>query len=165
VVRAWEAALRPAEDAGIRVVRLRLGVVLSARGGVPSRLRLPFSLGLGGRIGSGAQPMSWIGLDDLLDIILLAVTDANLAGPLNAVAPEPTTNGRFTKALARVLRRPAVLPLPAPVVRTIFGEMGEELLLSGQSVLPARLRERGFRWRAPQLEQALGRELGAWPRS
>ena len=165
VVRAWEAALRPAEDAGIRVVRLRLGVVLSARGGVLARMRLPFSLGLGGRIGSGAQPMSWIGLDDLLDIILLAVTDANLAGPLNAVAPEPTTNGRFTGALARVLRRPAVLPLPAPVVRTIFGEMGEELLLSGQSVLPARLRERGFHWRAPQLEQALGRELGAWPRS
>ena len=165
VVRAWEAALRPAEDAGIRVVRLRTGVVLAARGGVLARLRLPFSVGLGGPIGGGSQPLSWIGLDDLLDVILLALTDANLAGPVNAVAPEPTTNGGFTAALARVLRRPALLPLPAAAVRTIFGEMGNEVLLSGQGVLPGKLRERGFRWRTPQLEQALRRELGAWPRS
>ena len=165
VVRAWEAALRPAEEAGIRVVRLRVGVVLAARGGVLARLRLPFSLGLGGPIGSGTQPMSWIGLDDLLDVILLALTDPNLAGPVNVVAPQPTTNRDFTKALARVLRRPALLPLPAIAVRTIFGEMGEEVLLSGQGVLPGRLGERGFRWRTPQLEQALQRELGAWPRS
>ena len=165
VVRAWEEALAPAEQAGIRVVRVRAGVVLSARGGMLARVRLPFLAGLGGPIGSGDQPLSWIGMDDLLDVFLLALTDPNLAGPVNAVAPEPTTNRSFTAALARVLRRPAVVPLPAFVVRTLFGEMGEELLLSGQAVRPARLQALGFRWRAPALEQALAGELGACPRS
>jgi uncharacterized protein (TIGR01777 family) len=165
VVRAWEDALRPAEQAGIRVVRVRAGVVLSARGGMLARVRLPFLAGLGGPIGSGDQPLSWIGLDDLLDVFLLALTDLNLAGPLNAVAPEPTTNRGFTSALARVLRRPAVVPLPAFVVRAVFGEMGQQLLLSGQAVRPARLQALGFRWRAPALEQALAGELGACPRS
>ncbi len=165
VVRAWEDALRPAEQAGIRVVRVRAGVVLSARGGMLARVRLPFLAGLGGPIGAGEQPLSWIALDDLLDVFLLALTDLNLAGPVNAVAPEPITNRRFTVALARVLRRPAVLPLPGFVVRAAFGEMGEELLLSGQAVLPARLQTLGFRWRAPALEQALAWELGACPRS
>lgn len=165
VVRAWEAALKPAEDAGIRVVRVRAGVVLSVRGGVLARLRLPFSLGLGGPIGGGSQPLSWIGIDDLLDVFHLAIGDPGLAGPVNAVSPEPATSRTFAAALGRVLRRPAVLPLPAPVVRTIFGEMGEELLLSGQGVVPGRLQERGFGWRTPRLEQALARELGAWPRS
>lgn len=165
VVRAWEGALRPAEEAGIRVVRVRAGVVLSVRGGMLARVRLPFSAGLGGPIGSGEQPLSWIALDDLLDVFLLAVTDSNLAGPLNAVAPDPTTNRGFTATLARVLRRPAVVPLPSFVVRAVFGEMGEELLLSGQAVLPARLQALKFQWRAPALEQALARELGACPRS
>ncbi|HET9298709.1 MAG TPA: TIGR01777 family oxidoreductase, partial [Candidatus Polarisedimenticolaceae bacterium] len=165
VVRAWEDALRPAEEAGIRVVRLRTGVVLSVRGGMLARVRLPFLAGLGGPIGSGEQPLSWIALDDLLDVFLLALTDLNLAGPVNAVAPEPTTNRRFTAALARVLRRPAVVPLPGFVVRAVFGEMGEELLLSGQAVRPARLQTLGFRWRTPALEQALAWELGACPRS
>jgi len=165
VVRAWEDALRPAEEAGIRVVRLRTGVVLSARGGMLARVRLPFAAGVGGPIGSGEQPLSWIALDDLLDVFLLALTDLNLAGPVNAVAPAPTTNAGFTAALARVLRRPALVRLPTLVVRTIFGEMGEELLLSGQAVRPSRLTALGFRWRAPELEQALARELGTCPRS
>jgi uncharacterized protein (TIGR01777 family) len=165
VVQAWEAALAPAEEAGIRVVRVRTGVALSARGGMLARLRLPFSLGLGGPVGGGDQPLSWIGMDDLLDVYLLALADSGLRGPVNAVAPEPATSRTFAAALGRVLGRPAALPLPAPVVRTIFGEMGEELLLSGQRVLPGRLRERGFGWRTPGLEQALARELGAWPRS
>jgi NAD dependent epimerase/dehydratase family enzyme len=116
-------------------------------------------------MGNGEQPMSWIALDDLLDVFLLAVTDANLSGPLHAVAPRPLTNREFTATLARVLRRPAVMPLPAAVVRVLFGEMGEELLLSGQAVRPARLQARGFHWRAPELTQALERELGSWPRS
>ncbi|HEX5042938.1 MAG TPA: TIGR01777 family oxidoreductase [Candidatus Polarisedimenticolaceae bacterium] len=165
VVRAWEDALLPAEQAGVRVVRVRTGVVLSVRGGMLARVRLPFLAGLGGPIASGKQFLSWIALDDLLDVFLLALTDSNLKGPVNAVAPEPTTNRGFTAALARVLRRPAVVPLPAFVVRAVFGEMGEELLLSGQAVRPARLESMGFRWRAPALEQALARELGAWPRS
>jgi uncharacterized protein (TIGR01777 family) len=165
VVRAWEDALLPAEQAGIRVVRVRAGVVLSVRGGMLARVRLPFLAGMGGPIGSGEQPLSWIALDDLLDVFLLALTDSNLAGPVNAVAPAPTTNRGFTAALARVLRRPAVVPLPGFVVRAIFGEMGEELLLSGQAALPVRLQALGFRWRAPALEQALARELGACPRS
>ena len=157
---AWEEATKPAEVAGIRVVHLRIGLVLAAAGGVLAKLRTPFSLGLGGPVGSGRQGMSWISLDDLLGAVVHCVRDASLSGPVNAVSPDPRSNADFGRALGRVMRRPAIAPLPAPVVGALFGEMGRELLLRGAFVQPRRLLERGFRFEHARLEQALAFELG-----
>ena len=157
---AWEEATKPAEVAGIRVVHLRIGLVLAAAGGVLAKLRTPFSLGLGGPVGSGRQGMSWISLDDLLGTIMHCVRDESLSGAVNATAPDPRSNAEFGAALGRVLRRPAFAPLPAPVVGALFGEMGRELLLRGSFVQPRRLIERGFRFEHAKLEQALAFELG-----
>lgn len=156
---AWEAATEPAREAGIRVVCLRIGIVLDARGGALARMLPPFRLGLGGRIGHGRQYMSWIALDDLVGVILRAIDDARLAGPVNAVAPQPVRNAEFAAALGRVLRRPARLPLPGAVVRLLLGEMGRDLLLAGARVRPARLAESGFAFEHPEIEAALGRLL------
>ncbi|HKQ61280.1 MAG TPA: TIGR01777 family oxidoreductase, partial [Candidatus Polarisedimenticolaceae bacterium] len=161
VCQAWEQASEPAERAGIRVVRLRIGVVLSGRGGALARMLPPFRLGLGGRIGDGRQVMSWIALDDLVGAIHFALYRAELHGAVNATAPEPVTNAEFAATLGRVLRRPAVVPLPAVVVRGLLGEMGQELLLSGAHVVPGRLEAAGFRFLRPGLESALRHELGA----
>jgi uncharacterized protein (TIGR01777 family) len=158
--REWEEATRPAEVAGIRVVHLRIGLVLTSAGGVLARLRTPFSLGLGGPVGTGNQGMSWIALDDLLGAVLHCIRDGRMSGPVNAVAPDPRSNRDFGRALGRVLRRPAVAPLPAAVVSALFGEMGRELLLRGAFVQPRRLLEHGFRFDFPRLEQALAFELG-----
>jgi uncharacterized protein (TIGR01777 family) len=158
--RAWEAAAEPAERAGIRVVRLRTGIVLSARGGALAKMLTPFRLGLGGRLGTGRQYMSWVGHDELLAVIDHALASGGLAGAVNAVAPEPVRNAEFTRVLGRVLRRPAVLAVPTFAIRTILGEMGQELLLSGARVAPRRLTEGGFRFRFPDLEAALRFELG-----
>ncbi|MEE8434005.1 MAG: TIGR01777 family oxidoreductase [bacterium] len=160
VCRAWEAAADPAREAGIRVVHLRAGMVLAAEGGAMGKLVLPFRLGLGGRLGSGHQYMSWIAMEDLLGIIQTALFDDGLSGPVNAVAPEPPTNREFTRALGRVLKRPTVLPVLAPVVRLLFGEMGQSLLLEGQRVVPARLLAMEFPYLFPTLEAALRDELG-----
>lgn len=156
---AWERATDAARDAGIRVVNIRIGIVLSARGGALAKLLTPFRMGLGGPVGSGAQGMSWIDLDDLLGAIRFAI-GADLHGPVNAVAPAPCSNAEFGRALGRVLGRPASMPLPAAAVRAMFGEMGERLLLEGAFVAPAKLSAAGFRWSLPALEDAIRFETG-----
>jgi uncharacterized protein (TIGR01777 family) len=160
VCREWEAACGPAVQKGIRVVNLRTGMVLSAAGGVLQRMLLPFRMGLGGRIGSGRQYMSWIALDDLVGVVVHALTCDTLAGPVNAVAPNPVTNLEFTRTLGRVLRRPTVLPVPAFALRLAFGEMADALLLASARVQPARLAASGYVFRYPELEGALRHVLG-----
>jgi len=155
VVRQWEAAAQPAREAGVRVVSLRIGVVLAGSGGALRPLLLPFRLGLGGRIGSGKQYWSWIALDDVAGAIIFALQTESLAGPVNAVGPAPVRNAEFVRALARVLHRPAIFPLPEFVVRAMPGGMGRELLLTSARVLPARLNAAGYRFRYPDLEPAL----------
>ncbi|HZI41775.1 MAG TPA: TIGR01777 family oxidoreductase [Gemmatimonadaceae bacterium] len=156
---AWEEAAAPASAAGIRVLFLRTGVVLNPAGGALAKLLLPYKLGLGGRVGSGAQWMSWIGLEDWLNAVGFALA-ANLAGPVNLVAPNPVPNVDFVKTLARVLGRPAMMPLPEAAVELLFGEMGRSTLLGSQRVHPRRLHEAGFEFSHPTLEQALRAELG-----
>jgi uncharacterized protein len=156
VCRAWEAATAPAEDAGIRVVQLRMGVVLSPRGGALAQMLPVFKLGLGGRLGSGDQIMSWIHLDDVVSAYVHALSAPELEGPVNAVAPEPVPNADFTRILASVLHRPALLPVPAAALKLALGrDLAEQALLGGQYVLPRRLTTSGFHWRYPQLEVAL----------
>lgn len=156
---AWEAAAEPARKAGIRVVHVRIGIVVAARGGVLGALRTPFALGVGGPVGSGRQMMSWIALDDLLGIVRTALSTP-LEGPVNAVAPHAVSNREFGQRLGRVLHRPAVAPLPAAAVSAAFGELGRELLLGGSCVRPAVLEHAGFEWLLPTLESALRFELG-----
>jgi hypothetical protein len=155
VCRDWEAAAAPAARHAIRVVHTRFGLVLSATGGALPRMLLPFRLGLGGRVGSGAQYWSWVALDDVVEAIRHAIATAPLAGPVNVVAPAPVTNREFTATLGRVLRRPTLLPLPAVAARLALGEMADALLLSSARVVPARLRAAGFVFRFPTLEGAL----------
>jgi uncharacterized protein (TIGR01777 family) len=160
VCRAWEEALEPARARGIRVVSLRFGVVLSPRGGALRKMLPPFRLGLGGRIGSGRQWMSWISIDDAIGAIHAAIRDDAMSGPVHAVSPQPVTNAEWTRILGRVLRRPTLVPMPALVARTALGEMANELLLSSQRVLPRRLEEARYRFRDPDLEGCLRRLLG-----
>lgn len=160
VCREWEDACEPARKAGIRVVNPRIGVVLGAAGGALRKMLAPFRLGLGGRIGSGRQYLAWIALDDLLEVILYALVAPDLEGPVNAVAPAPVTNLEFTRTLARVLRRPAFLPLPGWAARLALGEMAEELLLASARARPCRLLEAGFVFHHPVLEAALRHALG-----
>lgn len=155
VAREWEAAAKPAVDAGIRVIHLRFGVILSPRGGALARMLLPFKLGAGGRIGNGRQWWSWISLDDALGAIRHAIETPSLSGPANAVAPNPVTNTEFTKILGRVLGRPTILPMPAFAARLALGEMAEHLLLASTRVEPRRLLETGFVFKLPELEGAL----------
>jgi uncharacterized protein len=156
----WEAAAEPARGAGIRVVHPRFGVVLSPKGGALKKLLLPFRLGLGGRIGSGSQWMSWISLDDAVGSIIHALLNETLRGPLNVTAPEPVTNRDFTRALGKVLARPTPLPVPATVLRLVLGEMARGTLLASARVLPSRLLESGYRFDQPELEGALRHVLG-----
>jgi uncharacterized protein (TIGR01777 family) len=160
VCRAWESAAEPASAAGIRVVHLRLGVVLAANGGALEKMLLPFLMGGGGAIGSGRQGMSWVALDDVLGAIHFVLTSDGLSGACNVTSPHPIPQREFAKTLARVLRRPAVVPMPSIAVRLLFGEMGERLLLEGAFVIPARLQGAGFPFRWPVLEDALRFELG-----
>jgi len=155
LARDWEAATEAAEHAGVRTVVLRTGVVLAAEGGALPRMLTPFRLGLGGRIGSGRQWMSWVAIEDVIAIIRFALATDELHGPLNVVAPNAATNAEFTRTLARVLHRPALLPVPGFVVRALLGEMGEALLLGSARVRPRRLEKRGFTFRYPELEDAL----------
>ena len=151
----WESAMRPAIERGIRVVILRIGVILSARGGALARMIVPFKVGAGGKIGSGRQYMSWILLDDVVGAINHALGVESLQGPVNAVAPSPVTNAEFTSALGRVLSRPTVFPLPAFAARLALGEMADELLLAGARVAPRKLVESGYAFKHDQLEAAL----------
>jgi uncharacterized protein (TIGR01777 family) len=160
VCREWEAAADSARAAGIRVVHPRLGIVLAGQGGALPRIARPFRLGVGGVIGSGRQYWSWIGIDDLVRVIELCLGLDSLAGPVNAVAPAPATNTEFTRALGRVLGRPTLVPLPALAVRLLLGEMGQTLLLDSARVVPRHLERAGFRFRHPDLEEALRAALG-----
>jgi uncharacterized protein (TIGR01777 family) len=158
--RDWEAACQPAAAKGIRVVHLRTGMVLSPAGGALGKMLTPFKMGVGGVIGSGQQFMSWIALDELLAVILFALTHDVLRGPVNATAPNLVTNREFTKTLGRVLGRPTIFPMPAFAARLAFGEMADELLLSSGRVLPAKLQAAGYKFQFPDLEPALRHVLG-----
>ena len=157
---AWEAAVEPAVDAGIRVVQPRLGLVLTPAGGALAPMLTPFRAGLGGRIGDGRQSMPWISIDDLVDLIHHALLESTWSGPINAVAPDAPRNRAFVSTLAEVLDRPSIVPLPGAVVAFALGEMGEALLLSGADVRPAALERLGFAFRHPTLEGALRFLLG-----
>lgn len=160
----WEAATGPASAAGIRVVTLRSGVVLASGGGALARQLPLFKLGLGGRLGSGRQYLSWISLADEVAVIRRAIDDVSLSGPLNATAPEPVTNAGFTRTLGRVLGRPAVLWVPRPVLEVAFGTgLTRELLVAGQRVVPRALLTSGHRFEHPELEGALAALLTAEP--
>ena len=162
VVERWESAARPALTAGIRVVHLRTGIVQSPRGGVLRLLRPLFEAGLGGPVGGGHQWLSWIDLDDLTDAYYLALVDPGLSGPVNAVAPHPVTNAEFATTLARVLRRPSLVAVPALGLRLILGQDGaRELALASQWVSALRLTAAGFAFRRPTLEACLRHQLGA----
>ena len=158
--QAWEAATAPAAEAGIRVVNLRIGVVLSPAGGALKKMLLPFQLGGGGVIGSGRQWWSWITTDDLIRAILHCIQTESLSGPVNATSPDVITNREYTKTLGGVLRRPTILPMPAFIVRAAFGEMGEELMLGSTRCDCSRLTESGFEFSYPSLESALRHVLG-----
>ncbi|TVP57085.1 MAG: TIGR01777 family protein [Gemmatimonadales bacterium] len=160
VCRRWESATSPARTAGIRVVRLRTGIVLSPTGGVLGTLLLPFRSGVGGRVGKGTQYMSWIDLDDHLGLILHAIRRDAVSGAMNATAPSPLPNAAFTDVLGRVLRRPTLIPVPSPAVKALMGEMGTELLLFGQRAVPAKAEATGFEFLRPDLEDALRFHLG-----
>ncbi len=159
VCKAWEAAADPARAAGVKVVHPRIGVVLSGAGGALAQMVTPFRFGLGGPIGDGRQGFPWIAMDDVVGA-LHHLVGAGLEGPVNLVAPSGVRQAEFAKVLGRVLRRPAVLPLPAFAVRAIFGEMGQGILLDGQRVVPRRLLESGYRFVREELEEALRFELG-----
>jgi len=160
VCRGWEGATQAAERAGIRVVLLRGGVALSPAGGALGQMLLPFRMGLGGRIGSGRQYLSWIDLDDLIALIVHALYTDSLSGPVNATAPHPVTNATFTAALGRVLGRPTVFPVPAVAVKAMFGQLGTEALLWGQRVLPTKATKSGFRFFYEGVEESLRFQLG-----
>lgn len=151
----WEAEAQGAAKFGARVVNLRIGVVLAANGGALAKMLPPFKLGVGGPMGSGRQWMSWIALPDLVALIEHSLRDGALQGPVNAVAPNPVTNREFSRALGRVLHRPAIAPLPGFVARIMFGEMADALLLSSTRVMPERLRAAGLPFQHPEVEGAL----------
>ena len=151
----WEAATQPASDAGIRVVRMRIGVILSPRGGALAKMLLPFKLGAGGRVGNGRQWWSWIALDDVVGAILHLLSNDAISGPVNVVSPNPVSNSVFTKILGRELKRPTIFPMPAVVARIVLGEMANELLLASTRVQPERLLETGYQFQQPELSAAL----------
>jgi len=151
----WEAAASPAVEAGMRVVFLRLGMVLSGNGGALGRMLGPFRWCAGGVIGSGRQYISWVALDDVLGIVGKVIDDSDISGPVNAVAPRAVTNREFTKTLGRVLRRPTIARIPAFAARLFFGQMADELLLRGVRVAPRVLLEAGYQFQHPDLEGAL----------
>lgn len=154
--RDWEAVSSPLNNAEVRVINLRTGVVLSRRGGALAKMLPVFKLGLGGVLGSGRQYLSWITLSDLIRVIQFALENPKLSGPLNCVAPIPVTNREFTKALGKQLHRPTVFPVPAWLLRLVLGEMADELLLSSARVVPKKLIEAGFQFDQTTITDALG---------
>lgn len=158
VCQQWEAATAPAREAGIRVVIVRFGIILSMSGGALAKMLLPFQMGAGGVLGSGEQYMSWIALDDAIGAIYHAMLTPDLSGVVNLTAPHPVTNREFTRTMSKVLFRPAIAPVPAAGMRVAFGQMADELLLASTRVLPTRLE--GYAFRYPQLEPALRHILG-----
>ncbi len=159
VCREWEAATQPAVDAGIRTVQMRTGVVLSPTGGALGKMLTPFKMGVGGKIGNGRQWMSWIDVQDMVGAIHHILNSDLLQGPVNLVAPKPVTNAEFTQTLASVLARPAIFPMPAFMVKLLFGEMGKTVLLGSQRVEPAQLVASGYPFRFSDLRASLENAL------
>lgn len=157
--RQWEAAARLAEDVGIRVVHLRFGVVLGPGKGALKQMLPPFRVGLGAKLGSGRQWMSWVGLPDVVAVILFAIEKEKITGPVNVVSPHPVTNAEFTKALGQQLRKPALLTVPAFALRLMVGQMADEALLASARVKPAKLLAAGFQFSQPEIETALASAL------
>ena len=155
VCKQWESAAKPLMDVGIRTVFMRIGLVLSSQGGALKRMLTPFKLGLGGRVCSGEQRMSWVSLPDLAQMFCLAIENINIRGPVNAVSPEFETNAKFVNYLGELLKRPTVLPMPGVMVRLLFGEMGKETLCSDLGVVPMVLKDKGFEWKYKRLSKCL----------
>jgi hypothetical protein len=153
--RDWEAEARRAESAGIRTVRLRFGVILSAEGGALPTMLTPFKYGIGGRLGSGYQWMSWIALEDVVEIVRSAIASGEFSGPVNVVAPNPLRNSEFTRIVAAALHRPAIFSAPAFALRIALGEMADPLLLASQRVIPERLTAIGYKFLFANLDAAL----------
>jgi uncharacterized protein len=153
--QSWEAEARRAETLGVRVVLLRIGPVLEKNGGILSKLLPSFYLGLGSQIGSGRQWFSWIDRDDLIDLILFIISNTQIYGPINATAPNPVTNKDFSLALAKAINRPCLIKTPAFLLRLIFGQMAEEIMIQGQKVLPKKALNHGFRFAYPTIEKSL----------
>jgi hypothetical protein len=155
VCKQWEDATEAASKSGIRVVNIRSGMVLSAKGGALAKMLLPFKIGFGGIIGNGKQYISWITIDDVVGIINHIINNEDLHGPINLVSPNPVTNHCFTKELGKILNRPTIFLLPAFLARIIFGEMAEELLLTSAKVIPGKLQDSGYFFKNPTLDGAL----------
>jgi uncharacterized protein len=160
VCREWEEATEPAIRGGVRTVNLRFGPILARDGGMLAKLLTPFKMGMGGKVGSGKQYISWVAIDDVVEAIKLALHNDSLRGPLNIVSPNPVTNEVFTKTLGHVLSRPTALAMPAFAVRLAFGEMADEMLLVSQRVRPKKLSDAGYEFQCPELEDALTKNLG-----
>ena len=158
---AWEAATRAAENAGIRVVHARFGVVLSPEGGALAKLLPMFRLGLGGNLGNGRAWMPWLTLRDAVGILRFCVDNENIRGPVNTVSPNPVTNAEFTRALGSAVHRPAILPAPAFALRLALGDMADQALLASARVVPAKLIEAGYRFADPEIAAALRSAVGA----
>lgn len=159
VCKEWEAEIRKASDFGARVVMLRIGIVLSKEGGALEKMLTPFKFGVGGVVGSGEQYMSWISIEDLVRVIVFAVENESVRGPVNATAPEPVTNEEFTKALGEALNRPTIIPVPEFAIKMLYGEMGEALVLGGNRVLPKRLEAAGFKFENTDIRKTLRKVL------
>ncbi len=155
VCKQWEAATAPAVDAGIRVVNIRTGMVLSLSGGALKKMLFPFKMGLGGVVGNGKQFMSWVSINDLVEMIQYAMANDSISGPLNLVSPNPVSNYQFTKTLGHSLRRPTMFPMPAFAARLMFGEMANDLLLASTKVIPRKLINAGYKFQHSALEEAL----------
>lgn len=155
VCQAWEHAVKPAVDAGIKVVNLRIGMVLTSHGGALQRMLPPFRLGLGGPLGSGEQWMSWIALDDLTEVFLHCMNNRRMTGVFNAVSPNPVQNRDFALALGAALGKTAKTHMPAFAIKLALGEMGKELVLASTRVKPERLEQSGFEWKHPEIGEAL----------
>jgi uncharacterized protein (TIGR01777 family) len=160
VCREWEQATEPAAAAGVRTVNLRFGPIIAREGGMLAKLLTPFKMGMGGKVGSGKQYISWVAIDDAVGAIKLALKDESIRGPLNIVSPHPVTNEEFTKTLGHVLSRPTALSVPAFAARLAFGEMADEMLLTSQRVIPKRLNDAGYEFEYPELESAFRKYLG-----
>ncbi|HTG45598.1 MAG TPA: TIGR01777 family oxidoreductase, partial [Verrucomicrobiae bacterium] len=159
VTGEWEKASAPLQHAGVRVVHLRFGMILSRKGGALKKMLPFFKLGLGGRLGAGNQWVSWIALADVIGVIAWILADSKIDSPINVVSPYPVTNREFTRELASALHRPSLFPLPTRVLRLVFGEMAEALLLASQRAIPERLLAGGFAFQFPTLPEALQSEL------
>lgn len=155
VCKEWEESVKPAHDAGVRVINLRTGIVLDKKAGALHKMLPPFKIGAGGILGTGKQYMSWIGIEDMVNAIYFLIFDSNLEGPVNLVSPNPVSNYEFTKVLGRVLHRPTIMPLPAFAARILFGEMADALLLASTRVEPEKLLEGGYKFKHSELQSAL----------